>query len=52
MEIDRSKISPMMKQYLDTKDDYPDTILFSVWATFMKCFLMMHFWYLKLLNLP
>lgn len=24
MEIDRSKISPMMKQYLDTKDDYPD----------------------------
>ena len=28
MEIDRSKISPMMRQYLETKDVYPDTLLF------------------------
>ena len=38
MEIDRSKISPMMKQYLDTKDDYPDTILFFRVGDFYEMF--------------
>ena len=28
MEIDRSKISPMMRQYLDVKDKYEGCILF------------------------
>lgn len=38
MEIDRSRISPMMKQYLDTKDDYPDTILFFRVGDFYEMF--------------
>ncbi|MFR1382849.1 MAG: hypothetical protein ACLSS0_06750 [Clostridioides difficile] len=28
MEIDRSKLTPMMKQYFDMKEKYPDCILF------------------------
>lgn len=33
--------TPMMQQYFQVKADYQDAFLFSVWATFMKCFLMM-----------
>ncbi len=38
MEIDRAKISPMMKQYLDTKDVYPDTLLFFRVGDFYEMF--------------
>lgn len=38
MEIDREKISPMMKQYLDVKDLYPDTILFFRLGDFYEMF--------------
>ena len=38
MEIDREKISPMMKQYLDVKDMYPDTILFFRLGDFYEMF--------------
>ena len=40
-EVDRSKVSPMMRQYLDIKDAYEDSIIFFRWVTFMKCSLMM-----------
>ncbi len=38
MNIDRSKISPMMNQYLDVKDMYPDTILFFRVGDFYEMF--------------
>ncbi|MGN1480842.1 DNA mismatch repair protein MutS [Porcipelethomonas sp.] len=38
MEIDRSKISPMMNQYLDAKEAYPDTILFFRVGDFYEMF--------------
>ena len=38
MEIDRSKISPMMRQYLETKDVYPDTLLFFRVGDFYEMF--------------
>lgn len=38
MEIDRSRISPMMNQYLDAKEAYPDTILFFRVGDFYEMF--------------
>ena len=38
MEIDRNKISPMMKQYLEIKDNYPDCILFYRIGDFYEMF--------------
>lgn len=38
MEIDKTKISPMMKQYLDTKEVYPDTLLFFRVGDFYEMF--------------
>ena len=38
MEIDRAKISPMMRQYLETKDTYPDTLLFFRVGDFYEMF--------------
>lgn len=38
MEIDRSKISPMMQQYLDVKDNYQDCILFFRIGDFYEMF--------------
>ncbi|MGN0620922.1 MAG: DNA mismatch repair protein MutS [Porcipelethomonas sp.] len=38
MNIDRSKISPMMNQYLDVKDSYPDTIVFFRIGDFYEMF--------------
>lgn len=38
MEIDKTKISPMMVQYLDTKEMYPDTILFFRVGDFYEMF--------------
>ena len=46
-EVDRSKLSPMMAQYMSIKDNYEDTIL--GWVIFMKCFLMMRL--LRVVNL-
>lgn len=40
-EVDREKISPMMKQYLEIKDKYEDSIIFFRLEIFMKCFLKM-----------
>ena len=40
-EVDRNKITPMMKQYLEIKDENLDNILFLDLVTFMRCFLMM-----------
>ena len=36
-----SVLSPMMKEYVKTKEEYSDCILFTVWAIFTKCFSMM-----------
>ncbi len=38
MEINREKISPMMKQYLEIKDLYPDTLLFFRVGDFYEMF--------------
>ena len=38
MEIDRSKISPMMQQYLEVKDKYKDCILFFRLGDFYEMF--------------
>ncbi len=38
MEIDRSKISPMMRQYLEIKDKYSDCILFFRLGDFYEMF--------------
>ena len=38
MEIDRTKISPMMRQYLEAKDAYPDTLLFFRVGDFYEMF--------------
>lgn len=38
MEIDKAKISPMMVQYLDAKELYPDTILFFRVGDFYEMF--------------
>ena len=37
-EVDRSKISPMMKQYMETKDKYEDVILFYRIGDFYEMF--------------
>ncbi len=37
-EVDRTKISPMMKQYLDIKDKYNDTIIFFRLGDFYEMF--------------
>ncbi len=38
MEINKSKLSPMMQQYLETKEMYPDTILFFRVGDFYEMF--------------
>ena len=38
MEIDRSKVSPMMQQYFEVKDKYPDCILFFRLGDFYEMF--------------
>ncbi len=38
MEVDRSKVSPMMAHYLDLKDKYPDTIIFYRLGDFYEMF--------------
>lgn len=37
-EVDRSKISPMMLQYLEVKDKYPDTVIFYRIGDFYEMF--------------
>ncbi len=37
-EVDRKKVSPMMKQYLETKDNYEDVILFYRLGDFYEMF--------------
>ena len=37
-EVDRNKISPMMKQYLEIKDNYPDTLIFYRLGDFYEMF--------------
>lgn len=41
MDKDIDKFSPMMQNYLKTKEDYKDCILFYRLGDFMRCFLMM-----------
>ena len=42
MNIDRNKLTPMMKQYFEVKDRYPELYtIFLDLETFMKCFLKM-----------
>ena len=40
-----AELTPMMQQYMQTKKEYPDCILFvcffTGWVTFMKCSLTM-----------
>ena len=36
--IDKSKLSPMMQQYVDTKDNYPDCLLFYRLGDFYELF--------------
>ena len=38
MEIDRQKLTPMMKQYFECKDKYPDCILFFRLGDFYEMF--------------
>ena len=38
MEIDRKKLTPMMKQYFECKDKYPDCILFFRLGDFYEMF--------------
>ena len=38
MNIDRNKLTPMMKQYLEVKDRYPDCILFFRLGDFYEMF--------------
>ena len=37
-EVDREKISPMMRQYLEIKDNYEDTIIFFRLGDFYEMF--------------
>ena len=37
-EVDRQKVSPMMRQYLETKDNYEDVILFYRIGDFYEMF--------------
>ena len=37
-EVDRTKISPMMRQYLEIKDDYLDAIVFYRLGDFYEMF--------------
>ena len=37
-EVDRSKLSPMMQQYMDIKDQYEDTIIFYRLGDFYEMF--------------
>ena len=38
MDVDRSKVSPMMAHYLEVKDKYPDTIIFYRLGDFYEMF--------------
>ena len=40
MVIDRSKLTPMMKQYFETKDKYPDCILFFRLGDFYEIYII------------
>ena len=37
-EVDREKLSPMMRQYLEIKDNYEDTIIFFRLGDFYEMF--------------
>ncbi|MBQ3475670.1 MAG: hypothetical protein IJH20_05845, partial [Bacilli bacterium] len=37
-EVDRSKLSPMMRQYMEIKDNYDDTIIFFRLGDFYEMF--------------
>lgn len=37
-KIDKNKYTPMMRQYLEIKENYPDTLVFLDLEIFMKCF--------------
>ena len=37
-EVDRSKLSPMMQQYMDIKDNYEDAIIFFRLGDFYEMF--------------
>ena len=34
-----AKLTPMMEQYFEIKNQYKDCILFTVWGISMRCFL-------------
>lgn len=51
MEIDRDKISPMMKQYLEVKDKHKDCILFFRLGDFYEMFFDDAIWVSKALEL-
>ena len=36
-----AEMTPMMRKYVETKEQYPDCILFTASVIFMKCFLKM-----------
>lgn len=40
-DVDRNKLSPMMKHYVELKDKYEDVIILYRLEIFMKCFLKM-----------
>ena len=40
-DVDVDKLSPMMREYVKTKEKYKDVILFYRLGDFMKCFLKM-----------
>lgn len=37
-----AELTPMMQQYLETKNSIQTAFFFTVWAIFMKCSLTMH----------
>lgn len=41
MIFDKEKVTPMMRQYIDTKEQYNDCILFYRLGDFYEMFLMM-----------
>lgn len=40
-EVNRSELSPMMKQYMEIKDNYPEELLFYRLGDFYELFLKM-----------
>ena len=37
-------MTPMMRQYLEIKEQHKDSILFSAWATSTRCSMRTHSW--------